>query len=332
MSLHSLRMNIATALNQKYMNYTIVMLTSLCENNPVHIDAYILHSELTKEDFQYMQECLAPYDIVLESIFIQRDFFHERFPRSEQWSIEMYYRLFLLDYLPPAVERILYLDVDLIVNRPLGEFYSVDFDTDEIIACIDCCKETGWEKCSSRQRQMFTPMIEMGYRYFNSGVMLMNVGRMRGKYNIDSYMQAIQEWDYDLSAPDQDILNYVHWQKVGYVDPYEYNLFARIAHNRNMPYETVKEKACIIYFAGDKPWNTTNIHYDIEKIWWEYAAMTPCYQTLVSEFMEDVFLNQALERKIQEIFEQLRQAEAKLKQMEEVNEKLVSILQHCNNA
>lgn len=320
-------MNIATALNQKYMNYTIVMLTSLCKNNPVHIDAYILHSELTMENLQYMQNCLAAYDIALKPIFIHREVFHERFPRSEQWSLETYYRLFLLDELPAFVERILYLDVDLIVNHSLEEYYTVEFETDEIIACADSCGKSGWEKRSEKQRQMFAPMIERGYQYFNAGVMLMNIEKMRGTYNFEFYMQAIREWNYEMSAPDQDILNYVHWEKIGYIDPYEYNLFARIAHNGKLSYETIKEKTAIIHFAGDKPWNTTNVHYDIEKIWWEYAAMTPCYQTLVSEFMEDTFSNHTLEEKIKEMLDQCGQAESKLKQMETINQKLVSLLQ-----
>lgn len=319
-------MNITTALNQKYINYTIVMLTSLCRNNPVHIEAYILHSELTAENFQYMHECLASYDITLIPIFIHREIFHERFPRNEQWSLETYYRLFLLDKLPNTVTRILYLDVDLIIHRPLEEFYSVDFETDEIIACADSCGRLGWEKRSDKQRQMFAPMIEKGYLYFNAGVMLMNIEQMRERYNFDFYMQAVREWNYEMSAPDQDILNYVHWEKTGYIDPYEYNLFARIAHNEHISYETAKEKAAIIHFAGDKPWNTTNIHYDIEKIWWDYAALTPCYQTLSAEFMKDIFLNRTFEDRIQSVYEQLEDALSKLKHMNAVNQKLVSLL------
>lgn len=34
-------MNIATALNRKYLEYTVVMLCSLCENNNEHIDAHL---------------------------------------------------------------------------------------------------------------------------------------------------------------------------------------------------------------------------------------------------------------------------------------------------
>ena len=49
-------MNAATALNRKYLLYTGVMLTSLCENNPCHIDVYILHSELTDKDVQRLKD------------------------------------------------------------------------------------------------------------------------------------------------------------------------------------------------------------------------------------------------------------------------------------
>ena len=36
-------MNVATALNRKYLLYTGVMLTSLCENNPCHIAVSYTH-------------------------------------------------------------------------------------------------------------------------------------------------------------------------------------------------------------------------------------------------------------------------------------------------
>ena len=322
-------MNIATALNRKYINYTIVMLTSLCENNPVHINAYLLHSELMEEDIQHMQDCLKKYDVILFPVAIDQKIFHTGFPRDEKWSVEAYYRLFLLDYLPADVERILYLDVDLIINKSLEEYYTVDFQTDEIITCVDACGKYG-EDFNEKQRQMFAPMIESGYQYFNSGVMLLNVAQMRGKYNFDLYLQAIEEWNYEMFAPDQDILNYVHWQHIGYIDPYAYDLFANIAHREHISYETVKENAYIIHFVGAKPWNTTDFHFDIQKLWWDYAALTPCYQALVAEFMRDSFENPALEEKIQRLFEGYRNAVSQLEQMKEINQKLMSVLKTLN--
>jgi len=132
------------------------MLTSLCENNPVHINAYLLHSELKEEDMQYMQDCLKKYDIMLIPIPIDQKIFHDRFPRDEKWSVEAYYRLLLLDCL----------------------------STDEIIVCADACGKYG-NDLNEKQRQMFAPMLELGFQYFNSGVMLLNTAKMREKYNFD---------------------------------------------------------------------------------------------------------------------------------------------------
>lgn len=112
-------MNVATALNRKYLLYTGVMLTSLCENNPCHIDIYILHSELTDTDIQRLTECVDKYDISIHPLYIEKDKFEGKMYTDKMWSIEAYYRLMLLDILPSNVKRMFYFDVDIIVNKSL---------------------------------------------------------------------------------------------------------------------------------------------------------------------------------------------------------------------
>lgn len=36
-----------------------------------------------------------------------------------------------------------------------------------------------------------------------------------------------------------------------------------------------------------KPWEGQYVHYDIEKLWWDYAKHTPFYVELMEEFMRD---------------------------------------------
>ena len=126
-------MNVATALNRKYLLYTGVMLTSLCENNPCHIDAYILHSELTDKDIQRLKDCLDKYDVTIYLLYIEKDKFAGRMYTDKMWSIEAYYRLMLLDVLPPNVKRMFYFDVDIIVNKSLEAFYNMNFDGNDLI-------------------------------------------------------------------------------------------------------------------------------------------------------------------------------------------------------
>ena len=172
-------MNVATALNRKYLLYTGVMLTSLCENNPCHIDVYILHSELTDKDIQRLKDCLDKYDVTIYLLYIEKDKFAGRMYTDKMWSIEAYYRLMLLDVLPPNVKRMFYFDVDIIVNKSLEAFYNMNFDGNDLIACEDDCGNCVPEHYGPMHRKIFGSEELHNHRYFNSGVLLMNIEQMR---------------------------------------------------------------------------------------------------------------------------------------------------------
>ncbi|MBR0092056.1 MAG: hypothetical protein IJP92_10190 [Lachnospiraceae bacterium] len=279
-------MYVATALNKKYVRYTGVMLLSLATNQLCHVDVYLLHSSLEEEDFSYLASCVSGHDISLHPLRVDPDNFPTGLPHTDQWSMETYYRLLLLDLLPDSVARILYLDSDLIVLKPLDDFYDMSLDGYDLISCVNACGKNNPESYGPKHREMFADAESAGFRYFCAGVTLFNIARMREKYSFDTYLQAFQAWDYQMEAPDQDILNWVHGSYAGYVDPYRYNLFARIAHNDNMTCEDVKQRCSILHFAGDKPWESTNVHYDLEGLWWDYAKETPGYDSLLRDFLE----------------------------------------------
>lgn len=319
-------MNIATALNKKYLLYTGVMLISLCENNKEHINAYLLNSELDDGDIARLENALANYDIEIISLKIDKEQFDARLPRNSQWSLETYYRLMLLDILPKDMERLLYLDVDLIVNKSLAELYNVDFEGDEIIAAEDICGMRTEESFGPKQKEMFAPMFEQGYRYFNAGVMLFNLDKMRKKHSFATYMAAVEEWNYQMEAPDQDILNYVHWNRVGYVDFATYDLFARIAHNQGYTYERVKSDVAIVHYAGYKPWDVENCHFPIEQLWWDYAKLAPFYYELLEELQCKLMMDGTLEQTIKNLMNENGELKSKVAQLLSINERLMALL------
>ncbi|SDA41896.1 Lipopolysaccharide biosynthesis protein, LPS:glycosyltransferase [Butyrivibrio sp. INlla18] len=281
-------MNIATALNKKYIPYTTVMLTSICINSTEHIDAYLLNSELENDDIMKMMSSLEKYDINLISVNVDKGKLNERMPRNDQWSLEMYYRLFMFELLPKTVDRVLYLDGDIIVNNDINEFYYMSFDDAEMIVCDDKGGLNKPETYGDKHREMFSEAYKHGFRYFNSGVILFNMNKMRSLYTFDLYLEAMDKWNYKMEAPDQDILNYVHWKKVKYADYKKYDMFARVAHNQKMTYGDIMETASIIHYPGYKPWEAGSFHFDIEMIWWEYAKETPYYVQLLENFVTDV--------------------------------------------
>ena len=195
-------MNIATALNRKYLEYTVVMLCSLCENNNEHIDAYLLHSELTPQDIDLIKNSLSKYNITIISVEINKSDFDDRLPRNTQWSIETYYILMLMDILPESVDRLMYLDVDLIINGSIEELYHVDFAGDDVIAADDSNGKRTLDTFGSKQIEMFRDMLAQGFRYFNAGVMLFNVAQIRKTHNFNTYMSAVKVWIYSTMYMD----------------------------------------------------------------------------------------------------------------------------------
>ena len=288
-------MNIAVSFNRKYLNYAIVMLTSLCANNPEHNDIFVLHSELEKSDFDKLIEALGNYDIDIIALDVSEKINNLDLPTTSLWSSEIYYRLILADVLPQNVDRILYLDVDIIVHGPLKELYESDFEGADLMAAQDRNGGDMLGRISAKVREMLLPLHTDEFRYFNSGVLLMNIAQMRGVNTFESYLKAMEEWNYEMQSPDQDILNYVHYDKVRYISWEKYDLMGRIAYKDGYTLEQVREKNIIIHFASDKPWHFNSTHFEIEKFWWEYAAMTPMHIELMEALVESAVSNPHLE-------------------------------------
>lgn len=295
------RINVGTALNRKYIPYSTTMLASLCVNNRVHVDAYLFNSELGEDDITSMRKSLSKYDISLIPVDVDKDQFSDRLPRTEQWSLEAYYRLLMFELLPESVDRLLYLDGDIVVNTPIIEFYSQEFNDAEMIVCDDKNGKNYPESYGDKHREMFKVAYGEGFHYFNSGMLLINVAKMRHMYSFDTYLNAIKEWNYEMEAPDQDILNYLHWRHVRYEDCSKFDMFARIAHNDEMTYDFVSKNVSIIHYAGYKPWEAGSFHFDIEKIWWDYAKKTGFYKELLVAFAVDTLKDKNVENFIRNL-------------------------------
>lgn len=277
--------NIAVALNSKYMRYTYVMLTSLFINEPQEmIRVFVLHNDLTKEDKEQLEELTRQYDNEILFLHIAKEDFPKDLPTTEAWTIEMYFRLLLLDVLPEETDRLLYIDVDMIINKSIKEVYQTDFEGKNFCVCADMATVFPFSK---EHAELFAEHIRNGFTYFNSGLMLWNVKKLRAEnYNFRRYMELAERVKDKLMAPDQDILNYMHLNQVKYLDEYQYNLFSRLAYNRDVHYEDVKKETTIIHYAGMKPWEGEYLHYDIEQLWWDYAKKTPFYYELMEEFLQ----------------------------------------------
>ncbi len=115
--------------------------------------------------------------------------------------------------------------------------YTCSFDGAEIIVFDDKGGKNVPSSYGKKHQEMFAEAYSKGYRYFNSGVMFLNLSLLRERYSFETYLEAIREWNYEMEAPDQDLLNWVHWKNIKYGDYRKYDYFARVAHNDGIDYE-----------------------------------------------------------------------------------------------
>ena len=315
-------MNIVIATNKKYVPISYVMAFSLFENNHSDkIDMYVLHSELDESDIGSLSDLAEKYGNHLISVKVDRSIFPKKLPTTKLWSIETYYRLAILQLLPKELDRILYLDVDIIVMDDLGELYNTDFEDNHFIACDDA--DPGGKNFPDRQT-LFKEPFEAGYRYFNAGVMLWNLSYLRENYTMQDYLDLAKKLDYSMSTLDQDLLNLMHWGHIGYADQ-RYNYYARLRSNDGDTVEDAK-KAAIIHYLSQKPWNADGYHFPIESIWWDYAKKTPYYMQLLEEFLDKTLTDQTIFLHSSSLFQDNKKLQDALNQSVALNNKLYGML------
>ena len=158
--------------------------------------------------------------------------------------------------------------------------------------------------------------------------MLLNIQKMRGMYCFSDYLALAKKLDFTFVAPDQDLLNLMHWKHVHYISQNDYDLFARYAHNQNESLESVEDHVFIIHYTGSKPWNNENTHFPIEKVWWDYASMTPFYTTLLEDFVSSSLFDTSLEQTLHDLYHKNQELESNLYESIQLSQKLLLLLNH----
>lgn len=248
-------MNILTAINKRYMPYFAAMIRSLADNNPGEHTVFIATKEVTDEDIaSYVAQGKLPTQIK----FVPVEFNDEILKGArtlKKWPTEVYYRIFAKDFLPEDVDRILYLDSDMIIKGGLDELYFQPFDGNYFIATTNI---------HSRLFRWFILKkngAKKGSVYANTGVLLMNLDLLRKEQDTKEVLSYIAKRNWLLTLPDQDVISGLYGRNVKLVDNVVFNLSEReIRYQRRkkklkIDEKWVEENAKIVhYLSKNKPW------------------------------------------------------------------------------
>lgn len=247
-------MNILVTLNSNYIKPLKVMLTSLFLNNPQESFAiYLMHTtlkerELTDLDIFIRHEGNRLYDLYVDAHSLKNA------PVHFHYSKEMYYRLLAFKFLPQNLDRILYLDPDILVLNSIKSLYEMDLQEYLYAAAGE---STAYIREFNKLRLKPFEIEE----YYNSGVLLMNLELQRQTIREEDIYAFIENNPLKLIMPDQDVLNALYAQKIKSLDRKIYNydarryLYYKVLTDGAWNMDNVLRKTVFLHFCGKKkPW------------------------------------------------------------------------------
>lgn len=248
-------MNILVTLNSNYLWPLKVMLKSMFYNNPdERFVIYLIHSSINDAELDELDRFISLHGNGFESIRIGDDMFQDA-PTLLHYTKEMYYRLLACRFLPQQLDRVLYLDPDILVLNPIRDFYHLDMDNYMFAAS----SHTFASVPELNKLRLAPYKIE---DYYNSGVLLMNLALHRQVIREQDIFEFVSRYRMKLMLPDQDIMNALYAGYIRGLDEKIYNYDARryayykLTSNGECDMDFIINRTLFLHFCGKKkPWN-----------------------------------------------------------------------------
>ena len=251
--------NIVYITDDNYVDITLMSIYSLFKNkkNSTMYKVYILCDFLNDKSKDKFNNICNIYDIILldSSNYVSK--YKNTIQQHRHVSTSALLKFFLPDIFNNE-DILLYLDSDTIIQSDLSEFYNTDISN--YYAAV--VKDTIFFVNKSYMEHSGVPHEF----YFNSGVMLLNLNKMREE-NISKKLIDFK-MSHDTGFMDQDALNAVLGSNVIFVS-WKYNFLPFYTERlnscslsyvydydfRKMTIENIISKAIILHLGGpDKPW------------------------------------------------------------------------------
>lgn len=184
------------------------------------------------------------------------------------------FRMCLHEQLPEDVEKVVYFDCDIIFERDVADLWNMELGDAWMIAAHD--PERVW---SARKKKYYLEALHIEEdRYFNSGVLLMNLKALREASKEENvFWQAYRRgasYFSTLKFPvfDQDLLNYMlsgDRDRLKLVDS-SYNYELCLFDRRFLRLKELEGK--ILHFPSLKPWQK---FFPAQLEYWKYFIKSP---------------------------------------------------------
>lgn len=258
------RISVCYATDDGYFTQTLISLSSLLysKNNSTFYDIYILTSYLSSLSIGILKNIERHFWDCSITIIDMKDSFKDAKIVKSTLSATTYFRLDLPSLLPPAVQRIIYLDGDTVIFKDLSEMHELEFNGNYIL---------GFPDERAKAAEIFG---KYNSSYICNGVTLVNIKLMRKDGIREKFKEFMKNNINNLPQEDQTVVNIVCAGKIGFLPP-QYGIWNfwnendLIRHN-NKQFEWNKyneselieawKDPTIVHFVRGKPWKLVSVH------------------------------------------------------------------------
>ncbi len=201
-------------------------------------------------------------------------------------SVATYLRL-TLHKLLPEVDKILYMDVDVLVMDsllPLWEIVLTDYVLAAVRGTVNLADKWEWNS----DRPYWHLLKGQRGNYINAGITLLNLAEIRRRSLERQWNELAKQ---RLYYQDQDILNITcqgamvylppKYNRLTYMEGSEYHRLVDEGIYTQEEYDEAMKAPVILHYAGDKPWNRYDTN--LGKVWWDYVNSQPDLKGLFDE-------------------------------------------------
>ena len=268
-------MHLLFATNDAYVPHVATTLASIFENNmDMQFVVHIMATEISDDNYKKLKKFVERYHHLLDVKIVNPDDLEIDLSICGKWGIFPSLKLYAAE-LYPNVDKILYIDADMICLGSLKPIESVDMTEYYIAASTD-------EQGAERHKQRLN--LPHDAFYGCAGLVWFNLNKWRKEdvcRKCFNYFNSPANRDI-IKWGEQDVLNKVCQGHI-YELPIVYNMFSFywLHHGRNIPIryrdnmiEHKHNTVIIHYIDSCKPWFKDN-HFPLKTYYWQYHQLTP---------------------------------------------------------
>ena len=200
-----------------YSQHAGVVVASIFERTQSRVCVHILHDEtLSNRNRSFFAETAE--------LFAQKVEFHNVSENMDQlgeetieitqkryWSVGTLFRLAITDILP--LDKVIYLDCDVVVNLDIRELWDISVEGFSFAGVVET-HHRPFSSFTFGKRLMRCDVK----KYINAGVLLMNIPRIKEKFDMRRAFEWFKRYRNYMEYPDQDMINSYFRGDIKFID------------------------------------------------------------------------------------------------------------------